>query len=148
MSYKTTMVLSAALAMSLATADSAKAQYGVGGCGYGYGCYFDIAQLYRVLEDNVPHYAAFPPVYYSQPVPRTYGHSPFAYPPGHVTPEVAAPQPVAIDNPYYEKRTDEAAAPIESSVDKSAAVPRVAPPLVVENPYVMDRAQHLQTAAK
>lgn len=147
MNYKTTMLLTAALTMSFATASSANAQYGVGGCGNGYGCYFDIAQLYRVLEDNVPHYAAFPPVYYSQPVPRTYGYSPFAYPPGYMTPEVAAPQPVAIDNPYYEKRTSEASAPVESSVDKSAATPRITP-LVVENPYVLNAKRLLQTAAK
>lgn len=146
MNYKKTMLLTAALGVSFAMTSSAKAQYGVGGCGYG--CYFDIAQLYRVLEDNVPHYAAFPPVYYSQPVPRTYGHSPFAYPPGHVTPEVAAPQPVAIDNPYYEKAAGEAAAPVPSSVDKSAAASPVAPPLVVDNPYVIEAERHLQTAGK
>ena len=36
--------------------------------------------------DGVPYFALFPPVYYSYRVPRTYGYSPFAYPPGILTP--------------------------------------------------------------
>ena len=63
----------------LAAVPAAKAQncgYGGGGCwdnGYGW--------LYNTLRYEVPHFAAFPPVYYSEPVPRTYGYSPFAYRP-------------------------------------------------------------------
>ena len=33
-------------------------------------------------SEYVPYYAMHPPVYYSYPVPRPYGYSPFAYPPG------------------------------------------------------------------
>ena len=65
------------------------------GCGYDYG------YLYNSLDYNVPYFAAHPPVYYSYPVPRTYGYSPFAYPPYVMTPEVGGESaPVEITNPY------------------------------------------------
>ena len=48
-----------------------------------------------------PYFALHPPVYYSYPVPRTYGYSPFAYPASVRTPEiVAAAEPETIINPY------------------------------------------------
>lgn len=52
---------------------------------------------------RIPYYALHPPVYYSYPVPRTYGYSPFAYPPGTMTPEVAPPEPVMIQNKFVPK---------------------------------------------
>ena len=55
---------------------------------YGGYNFWDAGRLYGVLADNVPYYSAFPPVYYSVPVARTYGYSPFAYPPGTMTPEI------------------------------------------------------------
>ena len=33
-------------------------------------------------SESVPYFALHPPVYYGKRVARTYGHSPFAYPPG------------------------------------------------------------------
>ena len=66
------------------------------GQGYGLG-YFDIGQLYRELNRQVPYFAAHPPVYYSYPVARTYGYSPFAYLPDVRTPEIVesiAPQEI------------------------------------------------------
>ena len=58
--------------------------------------------LYNSLDYNVPYFAAHPPVYYSYPVPRTYGYSPFAYPPYVMTPEVVmeAQRRCEIINPY------------------------------------------------
>ena len=49
-----------------------------------------------------PYFALHPPVYYSAPVPRSYGYSPFAYPGSVRTPEVAVPQvqPQVIENQY------------------------------------------------
>ncbi len=73
-----------------------------------------IGQLYQSLdyptERRVPYFAAHPPVYYSTPVPRTYGYSPFAYTPDTRTPDVVGncPQPVEILNPYAPSSTDEA----------------------------------------
>lgn len=102
-----------------------------GGFGFGY----DYGYLYNILRHEVPHFAAFPPVYYSVPVPRTYGYGPFAYPPFVMTPEVVSEsQPEVIINRYVpEKESD------SSANDRTAAIPRasVAPqPLVIVNPFV------------
>lgn len=132
------LALLALLAGTAFCGDQAKAQYGGAGFyggafGYGYG-FADIGRLYRVLSQNVPYYAAFPPVYYSVPVPRTYGYSPFAYPPGFVTPEVVVEEsvPEEIINPY-----------VPSSVDSENQVDQVTSavggqPKVIFNPFVMD----------
>jgi hypothetical protein len=116
-----------ALAVVLAaavTTNEARAQY-CDNYGYGYG------YLYDSLGYNVPYYAAFPPVYYSYPVPRTYGYSPFAYPPGTMTPEVAPePEPVTIVNPYVPKSD------VEPQEDRAVEARRQPQPLVVLNPYV------------
>ncbi|MEM9657586.1 MAG: hypothetical protein AAF961_04410 [Planctomycetota bacterium] len=125
-------------ASPLALANNASAQWGYGGYGgYGFGGFWDIGRLYGVLADNVPYYAAFPPVYYSYPVPRTYGYSPFAYPPGYTTPDVAidAPPPLAVNNPYTEKKAEDLPSQSSDAVDRTAAA--AAPtPLVIYNPYV------------
>jgi len=47
---------------------------------WGYGYY----SIYA--HDYIPYYALHPPVYYSYQVSRPYGYSPFAYPPGTMTP--------------------------------------------------------------
>jgi hypothetical protein len=51
--------------------------YGVSGTMYGLG-----------IVPVPPYYALHPPVYYSCPVPRSYGYSPYAYPGCVQTPEV------------------------------------------------------------
>lgn len=118
----------------LAVAPSARAQscgYGGGDCwggGYGY--------MYNILRYEVPHFAAFPPVYYSAPVPRTYGYSPFAYGPNVMTPEIVAEvEPLTINNPYAPATTP-ASAPVKANSDNSASTSRAVEPLVVINPYV------------
>lgn len=87
-----------AVAFAVGSAASASAQfpcYGGGGFG-GYGGY----NVYT-NSDRPPFYAMFPPVYYSYPVPRPYGYSPFAYPPGTMTPEVLGDVAGAtITNPH------------------------------------------------
>ncbi len=64
----------------------------------GYGWYW----LYG--RERLPYYSLYPPVYYSYPVPRPYGYSPFAYPPGVATPEVELRRmwPKKVVNPYVE----------------------------------------------
>ena len=127
-----TLVLALALAAGGAAAN-ARAQCGAYGGGYGYG-YWDIGRLYSVLSQNVPYYAAFPPVYYSVPVPRTYGYSPFAYPPGTMTPEVEIVEPLAITNPYFSGTSAEATATDAASkapIDRTTAAPAV-----IVNPFV------------
>jgi hypothetical protein len=103
------------------------------GGGGDYGC--DIAELYRQLYNNLPYFALHPPVYYSEPVPRTYGYSPFAYPPGVMTPEIVSePKPVTINNPYV-PATSPAKADIKPT-DRSASASQAPEPLVIVNPFV------------
>lgn len=114
------------------------------GAGYGlgvYGGFWDIGRLYGLLADEVPYYAAFPPVYYSHPVPRTYGYSPFAYPPGVMTPDVEMVEPQVIENPYYKGEEAPLPQPDETSggapaVDQTTSVAKPGVPLVIINPYV------------
>ncbi len=51
-------------------------------------------------EDRIPYYALHPPVYYSYPIARPYGDSPFASPPGYYGPGCADCGPQTIINPY------------------------------------------------
>ncbi|NOY43592.1 MAG: hypothetical protein GXP26_17365 [Planctomycetes bacterium] len=137
MNKRFTLALCLGLVFSVSAASDVRAQYGQGYGGYGgYGA-FDVGQLYRVLAQNVPYYAAFPPVYYSAPVPRTYGYSPFAYPPGTMTPEIVAVVPLEISNPHV---PTPAVAPAENEdSDKTTRLEIRPEPLVVMNPYVVGR---------
>ena len=95
-------------------ASTAEAQFMSGGS-YGLG-FFNYGSP-QVYQQRIPYYALYPPVYYSYPVARTYGYSPFAYPPGTVTPNVR-PQAQAATylNPFVQPK----AAPVaDKSVDKS-----------------------------
>lgn len=112
-----------------------------------------IGDLYRSLDyptdRRVPYFAAHPPVYYSVPVPRTYGHSPFAYTPDTRTPEVAGGcvQPVEILNPYVPSSSSDE--PAKSSAQKPSVVrnrtisnsekPAEKPtgPVTIINPFVV-----------
>jgi hypothetical protein len=101
--------------------------------GYGYcGINFPFGLYGRRVED-VPYFSMFPPVYYSMPVPRSYGWSPFAYPPGTMTPEVEPPAPQDMINPYV-PQSDESkpAKPIAAHT----ASYRVRAPQVLLNPFV------------
>jgi hypothetical protein len=71
--------------------------------------------------DTIPYFALFPPVYYSYHVPRTYGYSPFAYPPGVFTPS-------------YEILTVAGRNTLAAGRQSSARQDR--PPLRIDNPYV------------
>ncbi|MCA9236477.1 MAG: hypothetical protein KDA44_13470 [Planctomycetales bacterium] len=127
----------AATCLVAATSHSASAQCGA----YGYGAgYWDIGNLYRVLSDRVPYYAAFPPVYYSVPVPRTYGHSPFAYLPSHETPEVEVLAPLAIDNPFFRADGETQLAPAADAPDKLTETVVPTGPVVIHNPFYRSAA--------
>lgn len=112
-----------------------------GGCGYDWAYGVGIGGLYNGLDRysdyRVPYFAAHPPVYYSHPVPRTYGYSPFSYPPHILTPEVCAPSaPLTINNPYVP--SGDAPASETKTDDETVAVPAANAPLVVVNPFVVD----------
>jgi len=115
----------------------ATAQHNGYGQGYGLG-YFDIGQLYRELNRQVPYFAAHPPVYYSYPVARPYGYSPFAYLPDVRTPEIVetiAPQEI-INSFYVPSASKPSAAKVDKpSEDMTTQASGRVEPLVVMNPY-------------
>jgi hypothetical protein len=95
--------LSLVLAVLLLVAvggEAVKADNGCYGGGWGYGGWYP---LYS--RDHIPYYSLHPPVYYSYPVPRAYGWSPWAYPPGVLTPEILGELtgPQEIINPHVPK---------------------------------------------
>jgi hypothetical protein len=62
-----------------------------------------VFDLYRIgLIPVPPYFALHPPVYYSYPVPRPYGYSPFAYSGNVRTPAIIGEvlQPEVIRNPH------------------------------------------------
>jgi hypothetical protein len=75
------------------------------------------------VQESVPYFALHPPVYYSYPVARTYGFSPFPYPPEVLTPELP-PAPV-IGNPFAvnaaKSATDAAEKPLPQRMDNPYA---------------------------
>ncbi|QDU56456.1 hypothetical protein [Aeoliella mucimassa] len=112
-----------------------------GGYGYDWGYGIGIGGLYngldRYTDYRVPYFAAHPPVYYSHPVPRTYGHSPFAYPPHFRTPDISFEvAPVTITNPYVPSSEKPASVERASDSDETVAAPVASDPLVIVNPYV------------
>lgn len=122
------VVLVAIAALTMSAAPNAKA---CDSFGYGYGL------LYSSLDYRVPYFAAHPPVYYSYPVPRTYGYSPFAYPPHVMTPEISAPmQPLEISNPYVPVDKTKPSATQTPANDRAAKIVPVPQPLMVVNPFV------------
>ena len=79
-----------------------------------------------VRDQIPPYFALHPPVYYSYPVARTYGYSPYAYPPGTKTPELFKPQPVVIRNQFVPSKPT-----TKPDRDQIAQAP-----LRIANPYV------------
>ena len=101
--------------------------------GYGYGgsCY----PYFGIDDREVPFYALFPPVYYSYPVPRTYGYSPFAYPPGVETPPIVEDGgPKEIINPYVPPSNK--AKPMSGRVTADQPTDTLDRVKVVVNPFV------------
>jgi len=74
-------------------------------------------------EDCIPFYALHPPVYYSYPIARPYGDSPFASWPAYYGPVAEGYGPQAIVNPYAQPGS---AAP--SNATPSNAAPKNATP--------------------
>ncbi len=88
-----------------------------------------------------PYFALNPPVYYSQPVARPYGYSPYALPPGVQPAEPRIVEtPAAIVNPFFtsgkaasekkEKARDRA-----TSFETPAAPAEKTPPGIQTNPF-------------
>ncbi len=113
-------------AAALALPRSANGQYAT----YGWPCSsccwtYGYASTY--LSD-VPYFSLYPPVYYSYRVARTFGYSPFAYPPGVMTPGSESPRPIVVQSVYA---SGEAA---EASETRQGGPP----PLRIDNPFVAE----------
>ncbi len=93
---KTALVLALGLGCALCWAQRGCASEGLSTAWAAYG--WQTPSLY--VQDYVPYYAMHPPVYYSYVVPRPYGYSPFAYPPGTFTPEPRRAEPLVVPNPF------------------------------------------------
>jgi hypothetical protein len=116
-----------AIGLWAAAGDTARAQVGGAPAALGYG-FFGSGLYGPVNAESPPFYAIYPPVYYSHPVPRAYGYSPYAYPPGYVTPVVQPLPPKEVANPYVPRQRKAATA------DRTAAAPQV-----LMNPFVAER---------
>ena len=121
--------------------------YGIGPFGGPYGIGFGgFGSPYAMGRiPTPPYFALHPPVYYSVPVARTYGYSPFAYPGTVPTPEVEVePTPQVIVNPFVtptagEPGTIESSQPNpNTSADVRDPQQVASAPLLIINPYVID----------
>lgn len=109
------LLLIVALAVSASAASAVADCCGLGGY-YGYSSY---------SHEYIPYFSQHPPVYYSYPVPRTYGWSPYAYPPGTMTPELelpTAPTPTTIRNPYFKPKAAAAEGTASTGRTEAASV--------------------------
>lgn len=69
-----------------------------------------------------PYFSIHPPVYYSVPVPRTYGHSPYAYPGTFRTPEVEMAKTAMMVNPYATKKASQSTTTDDKTASKSRMI--------------------------
>ncbi|MEM8865354.1 MAG: hypothetical protein AAGF31_07365 [Planctomycetota bacterium] len=135
------LTLAAAMAVVCLAESNASAQgfagsgrlFGQFGAFGGFGS-TNIFDLYRSGQTPIPPYFALnPPVYYSAPVPRTYGYSPFYYPGDIQTPDIVVnAQPVEIINPYVPSSLNQSKPAPETTVQSET---QPSGPLMVENPY-------------
>src|SRR4051812_12987664 len=95
--------------------------------GYVGGPYYNGVPYSIYSQDTIPYFALHPPVYYSRPMSRPYGLSPFAYPPGSMLPPL--PQPQMVINSYVGQ--GDAFPPMSSA--PSAPPPK---PKTIQNPFV------------
>jgi hypothetical protein len=129
---------------SLAMTERAQAYepWGAGWWGYTGGYPFGLSNApYRSGQVPVPPYFALhPPVYYSYPIPRTYGYSPFAYPGTMQTPEVEmAGEAALIENPHVTTPTKK-----DSTDDKTAVTWEV-----IRNPFAeANQPTHVASSEK
>lgn len=145
------MAVVAIAVIMLAAPSEANAQYGNGFGGvYGGGVFGGFNSPYASSRiPTPPYFALHPPVYYSVPVPRTYGYSPIAYGSNVRTPDIApaAGEPMTIVNPYV---TQPAKASIKEEAkpadgDTAANQPK---PLMIVNPFVKQNDTEIRVAKK
>ena len=92
----------------------------------GFGCWGAGWGFYS--QDYIPYFSRHPPVYYSFPVRRTYGYSPWAYPPGVMTPQYRL-RPATTLNPHVSRPATRSTTADEQRTAQVA-------PLRIRNPFV------------
>jgi hypothetical protein len=115
---------------AIAAPSDAHAQWGY----MGYNGYNGVGVYSIYDQDRLPYFALHPPVYYSKPVPRTFGYSPFAYPGWVPTP--ALPQsyePAMVVNPYV---NDAPAADASGERNQPTVAPPAANPPAANRPAI------------
>ncbi len=101
--------------------------------GYGFGAFRNFDRVRTVVRDeSQPYFAVNPPIYYSHPVKRPYGISPFPAPSGIVPVEMSypIPMPVSQKNPFYNPEVEpvsDEVAPAEPKSDNKVTW--------IENPH-------------
>lgn len=112
-----------------------------GGFGSAYGYGNDGNLLYRLGQIPVPPYFALhPPVYYSRPISRPYGDSPFARQPAPASHYDVNVKPAVVINPYYKKAPEKTK---DAAWEKTASKPHF-----IANPFYTPRGIRLaQTEA-
>jgi len=113
-------------------------------CGYGpywgagpYGWWYPYAYQY----ERIPYFALFPPVYYSYPVSRPYGYSPFNYFYDAGMPEAQLAGPLTVSNPYVSR----------TAANQAKPGPQMGGPPRIDNPYVVQgsvQGEKLRAAGK
>ncbi len=113
-----------ALLGPIASADPGVAWWGYGAYWGPYGWWYPYSYQY----ERIPYFALFPPVYYSYPVSRPYGQSPFNYYYGYdgaSSPEGQLAGPLTILNPYVRR----------TAADQPKLGPQVGGTLRIDNPF-------------
>ncbi len=129
MNFRWAVVLLALVLVLGAGAGMAGAAQPTAGCGCG-GMPFYYPFYAQYGRESIPYFALHPPVYYSYPVPRSYGYSPFAYPFGSPTPEIEWEAPKIEKKPEPKMMTN----PHVKEVSHTERVPETGPK-VIYNPY-------------
>ena len=120
--------------------------YGNGCCGNNYFGDGGFTNLYNQGFIPVPPYFALhPPVYYSAPVPRSYGYSPFPYPGTVPTPEVVM-GPEEIINPHVDPDANGEEVPVPPQEQEASQRTARVSPEVIRNPFV-EQAQIVSLTA-
>ena len=125
------MLLALAVCFTFVDVTPASAQVGCNGGGWSDSAYFGFYNRRWIdVGQMPPYFSQFPPVYYSVPIARPYGWSPFALRPQDFDrlPTVEI-EPKMVMNPFV-KQKDTAG---DSTDQKTAAVPK---PKMIINPFV------------
>jgi hypothetical protein len=112
-----------------------KAQCAYWGGGCWQGCWSGYDSPFE--RDHIPFYSMHPPVYYSHPIARAYGWTPFAYPPAALIQPLEDGGPQEIINPYVPPSNTPTPTPsTKAKPSGEQTADSTAIPHLIVNPYV------------